>query len=370
MAISLYMGRMGSGKSYETVRSVIVPAIKQGRRIVTNVAGLKHDKIVEYLSKKYPDWDSESAGEIVRVKTADLLEQGSLPVYVEDEPAKPGSVVLPGDLLVIDEVWNIYPSGSHRAIPDDHKSFLRMHRHITREDGLACDIVLISQQKSDVNRFVTGVVELIVKTVKLKSAGMNNSYRVELFSGGHINPDRAEPDKINLHKYKPEIFELYSSYSGGSGKGVEVNTDERINILGSSKLIKYGIPAALLMMSFGGYYIYTFFTDNPLLAVAEENASGLTDSATGFPVNSSDALTTSPTSIPVNSKPKSSTSSSRLIATYTVSGVNIALAENTDSLYRYIVTPDEVSIVGRDVSVRDDGERYVPWSGGPSNSGL
>jgi zona occludens toxin len=35
MAINAYTGLMGSGKSYEVVSSVILPAVKSGRRVVS-----------------------------------------------------------------------------------------------------------------------------------------------------------------------------------------------------------------------------------------------------------------------------------------------------------------------------------------------
>ncbi|MEI7352942.1 zonular occludens toxin domain-containing protein, partial [Pectobacterium parmentieri] len=47
MAISAYVGVPGSGKSFEVVRSVIIPAVAQGRRVVSNVYGLNPEKIYE-----------------------------------------------------------------------------------------------------------------------------------------------------------------------------------------------------------------------------------------------------------------------------------------------------------------------------------
>lgn len=51
MAISAYIGIPGSGKSYEAVYNVIIPAFTSGRRVVTNIYGLQKDKITE----RYPD---------------------------------------------------------------------------------------------------------------------------------------------------------------------------------------------------------------------------------------------------------------------------------------------------------------------------
>jgi zona occludens toxin len=38
MAIKVYVGLMGSGKSYEVVSNVIVPALGRGRRVISNIA--------------------------------------------------------------------------------------------------------------------------------------------------------------------------------------------------------------------------------------------------------------------------------------------------------------------------------------------
>ena len=59
MAISAYIGIPGSGKSYEAVCNVIIPAFTSGRRVVTNIYGLQKDKITE----RYPD----ATGEIIVV---------------------------------------------------------------------------------------------------------------------------------------------------------------------------------------------------------------------------------------------------------------------------------------------------------------
>lgn len=48
MAISAYVGIPGSGKSYEVVASVIIPACIAGRRIVSNIYGLATQSIYDY----------------------------------------------------------------------------------------------------------------------------------------------------------------------------------------------------------------------------------------------------------------------------------------------------------------------------------
>lgn len=43
MPINVYTGLMRSGKSYEVVSEVIVPPIRAGRNVVTNVDGISED---------------------------------------------------------------------------------------------------------------------------------------------------------------------------------------------------------------------------------------------------------------------------------------------------------------------------------------
>ena len=40
MSIKAVTGLQGHGKTYETVKTAIVPAIESGRRVVTNIRGL------------------------------------------------------------------------------------------------------------------------------------------------------------------------------------------------------------------------------------------------------------------------------------------------------------------------------------------
>ena len=67
MAINAYTGLMGSGKSYEVVENVILPALAAGRRVVTNVANLQIDQINEYLVETLKA-DPDKLGQVVQVQ--------------------------------------------------------------------------------------------------------------------------------------------------------------------------------------------------------------------------------------------------------------------------------------------------------------
>ncbi|MNM33782.1 Zonular occludens toxin (Zot) [compost metagenome] len=224
MAINAYTGVMGSGKSFEVTANVVLPAIKQGRRIVTNIDGISVEKIHDYLMKKHKGLDREKLGGIVHVTDDDVQK----PAFFPDEK-KPEvvSVVQAGDLVVIDEAWRHW--NKDKKLSPEHMQFFRMHRHYTHpETGVSCDCALIFQSISDVHRSVRSVIELTARTLKIKTLGLARTYRLELFEGDKITKTAMFSRKVM--NYDKAIFPLYKSYAGGSA-GKEVVVDKRQNVL-------------------------------------------------------------------------------------------------------------------------------------------
>lgn len=224
MAINAYTGVMGSGKSFEVTANVVVPAIKSGRRIVTNIDGISESKIHEFLLKKYKGLDPEKLGKIVHTSDDDIQK----PAFFPDEK-KPEivSVVQAGDMVVIDEAWRHW--NKDKKLSPEHMQFFRMHRHYTHpETGVSCDVALIFQSISDVHRSVRSVVEMTARTHKIKTLGLARTYRLELFEGDKITKAALFAKKVM--NYDKAIFPLYKSYAGGSA-GKEVAVDKRQNVL-------------------------------------------------------------------------------------------------------------------------------------------
>src|SRR5690606_23708807 len=121
MAINVYTGVMGSGKSYEITLNVVLPAVLAGRRVVTNIDGINQDLIHDYLRDKHPNHTSDF-GSIVHVTDAQI----SLPEFFPDESRTDGSsIVQPGDLVVVDEAWRHW--SSNQKLTPEHMQFFRMH---------------------------------------------------------------------------------------------------------------------------------------------------------------------------------------------------------------------------------------------------
>ena len=227
MAVNNYTGIMGTGKSYEVVSTVILDALKSGRRVVTNIDGISFEAIEAYLVD-VKKCDAAKLGQLVCVTNDDINRVGFFPD--ETKPDQP-SVVVGGDLVCIDECW-LFWSTDHK-ISNEHMLFFRMHRHYTHpQTGVTCDIVLMIQDVGTLNRKIRVVVEMTTRTVKLKSIGSPSSYRLELYEGYKLTK-KALIDTF-VKRYDKAIFPLYKSYAVGAGK--ETVIDKRQNILTNPKI--------------------------------------------------------------------------------------------------------------------------------------
>ncbi|GAB1668401.1 Zonula occludens toxin [Mannheimia haemolytica] len=148
MAVSAYIGVPGSGKSYEVVKSVILPAVASNRRVVSNIYGLNKERIHQYLLRKNKKLMIEELGEVIYVTNEQCLESDFLPSMDEQD-----SFCKAGDLIIIDEVWRIW--GNDKDIPKNHRSFIAEHRHFADPiTGVTCDLVVINQDISQIPRFI------------------------------------------------------------------------------------------------------------------------------------------------------------------------------------------------------------------------
>ena len=269
MAISVYTGLMGSGKSYEVVAEVIVPAIAQGRRVVTNVDGIDSEKIAEYIRAKYSPVP-ELLGEVVHVTNGDVAKPDFFPFYDKEKSAHTNTLVQPGDLVCVDEAWRFWPATGANIL-EQHKSFFLEHRHFTNPDtGIACDLVLMIQDMSTLNRFIKSVVAFNVLTHKKISLGFNNTYSVTMYEGS--KQAKANKMSTQVRKYRKAVFPLYSSFKGGAD-GKILNVDKRQNML-ANKSLWVLVGSVLLIGVIASVLLYRFFHPHADQAVPVANQTG------------------------------------------------------------------------------------------------
>lgn len=249
MAINAYIGLMGSGKSFEVVVSVIVPALLKGRRVVTNIDGINPSAINDYLIT-VKGGQLDKLGKVIPVTNEDVCKTGFFPDETKPDQA---SIVNGGDLVCVDECWNFW--GDDHKITDEHMRFFRMHRHYTDPaTGTTCDLALMIQDLGTLNRKIRAVIEMTTRTVKLKSIGAPKAYRIELYEGNKTTKLTKIDTFVKL--YDKAIFPLYKSYAAGSGS--EKSIDKRQNILTNPRLWIM-LVFVLVMFAAGAYFVRRFF---------------------------------------------------------------------------------------------------------------
>jgi len=279
MAIKVYSGLMGSGKTYEVVSEVILGALKKGRRVVSNIAGLDYEAMKAVIVEDgIPE---HRVGELVAISHAQVTEPN---FWRTDKDAEQGieAFIQPGDLVALDETWRFWDGFGVRDAdgkkrPDRVMNFFRMHRHFTHpETGVACDIAFITQDVMDLNRSVRAVVEETYRMTKLNAVGMSKRYRVDVFQSYKVT---KKPIRSIQRSYNPRYFPLYSSHSQkkeGDADAKELNIDDRGNLL-KGVIFKVILPLAIPVFGFAVWFVMGFF--NPKDATKEEEKNKLDQQA-------------------------------------------------------------------------------------------
>lgn len=247
MAIDAYTGLPGHGKSYGVVEHVIIPSLKQGRHVVTNIPLDIDALLVDF-------------GGTVEQLPDDWFERADL-----------GELARPGSVLVLDELWRRWPNGMKaNAARLEDKALLAEHRHRVDAKGRSMRVVLVTQDLAQIASWARALVETTYRMVK-KSKKL---YRVDIYRGAVTGP---RPPKSALlrqtaGKFKPEVYRYYQSatQSQSGGVGDESVADSRGSLWRSWGL--WGLVAIMVGgASFGVYGVNKFFSPaQPSLPVKPE----------------------------------------------------------------------------------------------------
>lgn len=288
MAIIAYTGVMGSGKTYEAVSTAALNALKSGRRVVTNISGFNFEAIRDYIGE-LKDGSHLEPDRVLVIPSARITE----PHFFYDPEVQHESIVQPGDLVVIDEVWAFWGTGM--KLSPEHQKFFRMHRHYTElGSGTSCDLCIQIQDLSSLHRFIRGVLESTYKFTKMKTLGLSNRYRVEVYEGS--KQSRATFISATVNKYDKRIFPLYQSYEGGKGK--ENTVDDRQNLFRNKWFLFAFVLAAVGLIACSWWFARwigrmknggtdTPKTTQPIAVQQAPSASGSSSTA-GVPAVTSD----------------------------------------------------------------------------------
>lgn len=260
MPIKAYVGLPRHGKTYEVVTEGIFNALVQGRRVVSNIAGLNRDAMLAEHIKR--GGDADRFGELASVTHEQVLQ----PLFwLSDKDSEQGidSFIKPGDFLALDEIWRFWQGfglkdseGGRR--PDRVMNFLRMHGHFTHpETGYCCEVAFITQELGDFHRSARAVIEETYRMTKLVVIGSAKRYRVDIFPRGRTT---GRPIRSIHRAYNPDLFGFYSSHSQrkeGDAAAIEDSPDQRGNIL-RGVLLKWVLPLGAIGAIGAGFVVWKF----------------------------------------------------------------------------------------------------------------
>ncbi len=344
MANTAYCGVPGSGKTYEVVSEVILPALRSGRRVVSNIAGLHYDEMRAYLL--------EAGTPEAEIGTLELVtkEQIGGPLFWAQEGRE--TTVKPGDLVILDECWRWMSAGAH--IPPAMFAFLREHRHFVDGKGVSCDVVLITQSISDLDRKVRVVVEKHFVMEKLKRLGLTKAYTVDVYN--KWSSTRTNFLRRIVRKYNKDFYPFYSSYDGKGGDEREV--DKRINVLRRPIVLVVAIAAPLLLVGgiYGTWriwdkYVHPKKVDAPIASAAVVEGGPGNQAGQGAPAAKGESAV-----------PASSTGW-RVVGRYAGGGREVFVIQSGERV-RYVNAPPAYRLNGLNVELFIDGEFVSSYGGG------
>ncbi|MCE7575776.1 zonular occludens toxin domain-containing protein [Aliivibrio fischeri] len=211
MAITLLKGKPRSGKSYEAVRYHILPAIQEGRKVVTNIP-LNVDEFVKIFGTQ--------VRELIDVYPFDFKNpygnERGLPYlsdpedYIKYETWKDDNAKEYGPLFVIDECHFHFPTHTtgKSVIPQDltqkQLNFFSGHGH------WGFDFLLLTQSDRKLNKLLREDIEICFEVRKVRahsdsSYSRKTSYYGEPRATGLINTE--------VRKYESQYFALYKSHT-------------------------------------------------------------------------------------------------------------------------------------------------------------
>lgn len=230
MSIIFLEGLPRSGKSHDSIKSHLIPAIQKGRKVFGNVKGLNHAKIAEA---------SDLPVEEVELLVVQIAWDDTKRIYelVENDA-----------LVLLDELQDFWPS-SREKLPPEMIEFITQHGH----RGL--DIVTMGQAFADIHPMWRRRVDTKYMFNKRDAIGQPNKYNWASYKA--TQPEKFQKVNSGTAEYDPKIFGCYKSHED-STTNKSTLLDDRTNVF-KRPLFKFVIPAFVVLLIVAVSMMVKFF---------------------------------------------------------------------------------------------------------------
>lgn len=261
MAVKIYFGGTGDGKTSGVLRQEIIPALRRGQRVCHNIEGVDPGRLAEYCGEGVtPDMVRAYSDE--QLSHADFWPSfvglGVNGVRIYDDTH---STFKKGDLLVVDEARQFF---GYKTVDGYRERALEYHRHWAADDTkLVSDIVLICQTYGDLAKKARDLAKKVYGWQKQTDVGRDNcSWRREYSSPGDTLPKKA-PIRETV-QFDPEIFELYASH--GTKDAVQTEKGGK-TVWQSSKFRKIAATVVFCLLGGGALFTWAFTSFGKVSAI-------------------------------------------------------------------------------------------------------
>lgn len=211
MAINAISGRPGSGKSYEAVVRHIMPALKDERKIVTNIP-LNVDWFCTFIGEHCRDLIVQIDGGFHNYGGKRYFSDADHFLRYQDWR----NLKNQGVYFIVDECHLAMPRASKAdgvTTQQELKEYLSMHRHYGH------DLLLLSQNFRKVDRDIVDMIQTCYFTTKLSFLGKDDQYVCKVADGVTRNI-------VTTHHrdYEQKYFGAYQSHTKSQGSVQEAGT--------------------------------------------------------------------------------------------------------------------------------------------------
>jgi len=265
MSIYLILGRPGGGKSYEATVYHALKALKDGRRVITNLpltVSVFEKVFGEEFIASHLEIRTEAIGPPPNIKSNGInwkrspsekliRKPFSTVECYQDDWRHPDTGI--GALFIVDECHFVLPRAS---TPVEVSNWYSMHRHH------GYDILLISQGYKKINADIIDMVELVYFLQKNKMLGDEGSYTRKIKDGV-----RGAIVNADTRKYQKEYFKYYKSHTASNSSVTEAHAQD-IRGFWQGGLIRSSI-GIFVLVGIGIVYNLTNMKDEPVSPTVE-----------------------------------------------------------------------------------------------------
>lgn len=287
MSVNGLEGIPGSGKSYEAVAYHVLPALRAGRKVITNLP-----LNVDAFSAINPAWRdlieirTRPAPRIGDWNAANIAEHEAFRLWTDREPEPQ-----PENIFTFGSVWDYYSTWRgdkdqgplyvidecHVALPkigtpDAVVQWFKLHRHYNAE------VLLMTQSFRDINQPIAQLVATMIKCRKADILGNADEYIRKVHAGY-----RGAVIQTDRRKYQSKYFGLYKSNTQSSGSAESKAQDV------SPFIVKFRRFTWCFWVLAVAYMAYAFWPQDDTSVWGHKTAPAAKKSAAAVPLNAQHA---------------------------------------------------------------------------------